>query len=145
MLAQPVINFRSIFSGVSSYRVKVAEFVRDSEVIRVNELPQEVLIGWFAHELGHVVDYEDYSVPQMIGYGIRYLISEDFKRAVEHKADEIAIRHGFRDEILITKRFILHHELLAEDYKEKIRKYYMPIEAVEAWQHPQVPGTPDIM
>jgi len=31
------------------------------------DIPKEVLNGWFAHELGHLVDYEGYSDFRMIG------------------------------------------------------------------------------
>jgi len=142
MQAQPVLNWRGLFFGIRQYRVKLAIHVRDSQHIKVSELPGDVLTGWFAHELGHVVDYGSYNSLGMIGYGLRYLLSSSFKKKVEHKADEIAISHGFKSEILETKRFILDHDLLDEGYKNKIRKYYMPIEAVEAWRHDIPPGIP---
>lgn len=142
MQAQPVISWRSLLGGISKYKVSLAVYVRDSKQLKVNELPQDVLTGWFAHELGHVVDYEAYSTLSMIGYGIRYLLSDSFKRKVEHQADYIAIRNGFRAEIIAAKRFILENELLDDAYKSKIRKYYMGIDEAETWQHNAAPGTP---
>lgn len=144
MQAQPVLNWLSFFGRISKYQIKLAIFVRDSQEIKVSELPKDVLTGWFAHELGHVVDYTPYSPLQMIGYGIKYLYSSRFKKEAEHEADRIAIRNGFKSEILQTKRFILENDFLTDSYKARINKYYMPIEEVEAWQHPEVPGTPKI-
>jgi len=31
--------------------------------------------------------------------------------------------------------------LIDESYKEKIRRYYLPIEEAEVWKHEHVPGT----
>ena len=130
MQAQPIINFGSIFTGIKKYEIKLGVYVRDSETITVADLPEDVLTGWFAHELGHLVDYEAFSNIRMIAYGLKYLISENFKIKVEHAADYIAIENGFRDEIIATKNFILNHETLEEAYKEQIRKYYLSIDDV---------------
>ena len=35
------------------------------------------------------------------------MFSNSFKREAEHAADRVAIRNGFRDEIIATKKFIL--------------------------------------
>ncbi|MTI21699.1 hypothetical protein E1176_11765 [Fulvivirga sp. RKSG066] len=131
MQAQPIIDFKGLLKGVKRYKINLAEYVRDSNELKVADLPKDVLTGWFAHELGHLVDYEPFSNLQMIRYGLKYLISPKFRREAEHAADYIAIDHGFKNEILATKRFILEHDLLEEDYKAKIRKYYLSIEQVE--------------
>ncbi|RED94907.1 hypothetical protein [Marinoscillum furvescens] len=131
MQAQPVISFKSLISGVKSYRVKLAEYVRDSKQVKVADLPEDVLTGWFAHELGHIADYEPYSNLGMISYGLRYLISDRFKREVEHAADYMAIAHGFKDEILASKHWILDHEFSDNTYQDKIKKYYLSIKEVE--------------
>lgn len=130
MNARPVLSPASVFKGITSYQIIVAEFVRDSSELRVGELPEEVLSGWFAHELGHVMDYLNRSFAGMIVFGGQYLFSGKFRRKAEFVADQYAIRHGFHEEIIAAKRFILEHELLDPAYKEKISKYYMPIEQV---------------
>lgn len=143
MQAQPVVGLFNLFGPTKKYKVKLAIMVRDSESMKVADLPEDVLTGWFAHELGHLVDYRPYSNFQMIFYGMKYVFSQDFKKEAEHAADRIAIQNGFRDEIISTKKFILEHDLLADEYKDKIRKYYMPIEEAEVWEHKHVPGAPE--
>ena len=143
MQAQPVVQLAHLFSETQQYRVKLALLVRDSKDLKVADLPEDVLTGWFAHELGHLVDYRPYNNFQMIFYGLKYVFSENFKKEAEHAADYIAIRHGFRSEIIATKRFILENDLLEESYKAKIRRYYMPIEEAEVWEHEHIPGTPE--
>jgi len=144
MQAQPVITLKGFFSGIKTYRIQVAEFVRDSDSLKVEQVPCEVLKGWFAHELGHIVDYAPYSNFGMIGFGLKYITSDKFKREAEHRADQIAIDHDFHHEILATKNFILKNELLENAYKAKILKYYMSIEEVELCIEDKVPLEPKL-
>lgn len=131
MQAQPIINLGNLFGKKKHYKIQLAETVRDAEDLIIAEVPEDVLKGWFAHELGHIVDYEIRSNMSMVGYGLRYKFSDKFKKACEHQADSIAIEHGFHEEIIATKRYLLEHELIPEAYKAKLRKYYMPISGVE--------------
>lgn len=126
MQAQPIISIKSIFTGVKRYRIKLNEHIRDHKELKVVDVPDNVLKGWFAHELGHVVDYKQHSNFQMIFFGIKYLLSKKFKKKVEHDADYIAITYGFHEEILATKRYIVDHDLIGDKYKDKILKYYLP-------------------
>uniref|UniRef100_UPI0025D22FA8 hypothetical protein n=1 Tax=Algoriphagus sp. TaxID=1872435 RepID=UPI0025D22FA8 len=96
MQAQPVIDFSQVFGTKRGYRIDVAEKVLDSGELHVADLPEDVLRGWFAHELGHMIDYENHSNVGMIAYGIRYSLSDEYKREREHEADSIAIRYGFK-------------------------------------------------
>ncbi|MCA1764492.1 MAG: hypothetical protein LC664_16080 [Flavobacteriales bacterium] len=144
MQAQPVVTFKGFFTGIKTYRIKVGEFVRDSDSLRVEQVPCEVLKGWFAHELGHVVDYAPYSNFGMIGFGLKYISSNKFKRKAEHRADQIAIDHDFHNEILATKVFILENDLLEDAYKEKIMKFYMSIEDVELCIEEKTPIEPKL-
>ena len=114
MQAQPILHFKSFFTGVKKYRIKMAMYVKDSDDILVSELPDDVLRGWFAHELGHLVDYEARSSFGMIIYGFKYILSKKFKRSIEHRADSIAVANGFALGILAMKKFILENESLSE-------------------------------
>jgi len=130
MQAQPIISLGSIFTGVKQYRIKLNAHIRDHKELKIDDVPSKVLKGWFAHELGHIVDYKQHTNLQMIIFGIKYLWSKKFKKKVEHDADYIAISHGFHQEILATKNFIIEHDLIGEKYKRKILKYYLPKEDV---------------
>jgi len=131
MQAQPIINLGNLLGSQPKYSVKLAVYLKDSMNLRVANLPEDVLKGWFAHELGHIVDYLPYSNLQMVGYGLKYLYWSKFKKASEHAADHFAIENGFHEEIIATKRYILEHDLLKERYKNVIRKYYLSIEEVK--------------
>lgn len=142
MQAQPIIRPSSFIRGQLDYRIRLAEYVRDSDEMRVDELSDEVLIGWFAHELGHVVDYLDRSSIQMISFGIQYLSSAKFRRQAEHRADQIAAKHGFHKEVLETKKFLFHHDMIDPVYRAKMQKYYMSIDELNDWVEENVAVDP---
>ncbi|MGM0479995.1 MAG: hypothetical protein ACQERC_12310 [Bacteroidota bacterium] len=133
MQAQPVATVGSVFRGPHIYRIRFALRVRGSDSLFIEELPDDVIMGWFAHELGHVVDYSRHSFLGMIGFGLRYLLSTSFRKKIEHRADQIAIEHGFHAEILATKKFLFTHDLIDDKYRNKMKKYYMPLKTVEDW------------
>src|SRR5690606_27338137 len=63
MQAQPKIG--SLLFGNKenrSYRIKISRYLElMDERVPIEELPQQVLLGWIGHELGHVKDYLDRS------------------------------------------------------------------------------------
>lgn len=139
MQAQPVVGTKGLFSSIKRYKVVLSTFVKDTDSLRVADLPEEVLVGWFAHELGHLVDYERFSRFGMLRFGLRYLTSARFKQSAEHAADRVAISHGFHEEIIATKEFILCNDLMGEKYKAQIRRFYMSVEQVEMCVNGQPP------
>ncbi|MFT6856675.1 MAG: hypothetical protein ACJA0X_002657 [Cyclobacteriaceae bacterium] len=133
MQAQPEFSLNSLFGGARTYEIKLSQYVRHSNKITVADLPEDVLTGWFAHELGHLVDYENYNGMEMLWYGTKYLLFEKFKKSAEHRADWVAINTGFVNEIIAAKMYILESEYLDEKYKNQIKKYYLPIEDIETY------------
>ncbi|HET8859098.1 hypothetical protein [Marivirga sp.] len=144
MQAQPIISLQNIFSGIKRYRIMLGVYVSSSDTLKVEDVPQNVMTGWFAHELGHLVDYLSYSNLGMIKYGLQYVFSNSFKMKAEHEADYIAIQRGFRDEIIATKEWVLNHDLVGQRYKDRLHKYYLSIEQVELCNMNEPPFVPKI-
>lgn len=136
MQAQPVFSLKGLFGGTPKYRIKLNKYVLDSDNIAIQDLPEEVIIGWFAHELGHLVDYETYSNTQMIWYGLKYLVSGAFRKQVEYEADYNALKSGFYDEVLASKRFLMNNDI-GENYVTKIKQFYLSIEDIQAFVEDQ--------
>lgn len=130
MQAQPKLRIQNIYKGIDSYEITIGEVVFDTD-IELADLPNDVLEGWFAHELGHVKDYTTYTPFGMGWYAIKYCISNDFTKKVEHEADRIALKKGFKNQIIATKKYLLTEGLISDRYKEKLSKYYLPLEAIE--------------
>lgn len=144
MQARPVFGVSQIFERTQRYKLNIAEKVLDSGELAVADLPEDVLKGWFAHELGHIVDYENHSNLGMIAYGIRYSLSDQYKRDREHEADSIAIRHGFRNEVILAKKYLLDNDFISPTYKSQIKKFYMSVRGAELCPDGLAPIIPKI-
>ena len=130
MRAQPVFNGAFFRKAGRHYRVEISDHTSLKDHIDIEELPPAVLTGWFAHELGHVVDYLDRSALGMIGFGAAYLLFPAFVTGVERRADLFAIDHGFADQILATKQYILEHATLPDRYKTRMQRFYLSADEV---------------
>lgn len=136
MEAQP--KLAGIFKDKENrgYVIKMTrKMVIDEEYIPVSKIPHDVLVGWFAHELGHVMDYLDRTGLEMVWFGIKYWTSEKFKSKAERDADIYAIEHGLSEEIIATKKFILNNSSLPDEYLAKIKRLYLsPVNVLEIVQ-----------
>lgn len=133
MQAQPV--FRTLLLGRAnrSYRINIsAMFKLTHTAIPIHQLPDEIMIGWIGHELGHIMDYERRSNLDMVGFGLGYVFSPEYVQKVERIADDFAVKRGLGNYLVATKRFILDHSELPQAYKDKIARLYVsPEEIVE--------------
>ena len=126
MLAQPALGTLLGPSAGRAYVIKISRYFKDeSHALPIEQIPQEVLIGWIGHELGHVMDYLERSVWEMAKFGLGYLFSRRYLMQAERTADLFAISHGLGEKIVATKNFILDHAHLPARYKEKIRRLYV--------------------
>jgi hypothetical protein len=131
MQAQPKIS--TMFRAERAYNINIsALFKLTHTAIPIHQVPSDVIVGWIGHELGHVMDYENRSLPGMIRFGLGYLLSARFVKEAERVADTYAVSHGLGKYILKTKHFILDHASLPEKYKRKIARLYLsPDDIVE--------------
>ena len=106
------------------------KFKVENSFFTIDEIPQDVLIGWLGHELGHVMDYRSRGTLSMLWFGLKYLYSHAHIQEVERAADDFAVRHGMGDYILKTKNFILNHTSLSEEYKQHMRRFYLSPEEI---------------
>lgn len=133
MQAQPRV--RTLFKGkkTRTYKIKISRELQLGDISKpIEEVPHEILVGWIAHELGHIMDYLDRSSFQMIGFGFNYITSKSFLMNAEYEADKHAIAHGCADLIIETKNYILNHEHLSDDYKARIDRLYISPEEVRS-------------
>jgi hypothetical protein len=126
MQAQPKVS--SLFRGKAKrvYVIKISRYLKlNYDNLDISTLPFEVLVGWIAHELGHIMDYKDRSGLAMIGFGAKYWLSENFLKKAERRADMYALRHGLGDKIMKTKNYVLNHEGIPDWYKQRMKALYM--------------------
>lgn len=113
------------------YQINIsALFQLTNTAIPIHHLPDEVMIGWIGHELGHIMDYEQRSTWSIIGFGIAYLFSNKFIQKAERTADTFAVEHGIGRYIIHTKRFILGNADIPQTYKDRISRLYSSPDAI---------------
>lgn len=130
MRAQPKLGSILSFRKSKHYKIAINPYVNSTD-LHVSALPVKVIKGWFAHEMGHLMDYHTRTNAGMVLFGIKYVFSNDFKRNAEFTADSIAVSFGFSDEIIAMKKFLLQSKFIHDNYKSNISKYYMSLPEVE--------------
>lgn len=131
MQAQPA--FWSVFKNKRKrkYKVLISENIKIADTLyQTKEIPSEIMIGWLGHELGHIMDFEERSGLNLIGFGIKYLTSNNYIRDAERRADSFAVHHGMEKYILATKEFILEKAGLSEKYINRIKRLYLSPEEI---------------
>lgn len=126
MQAQPV--FATLLGKRKNrrYRINISkQFRLIHSQMPIEQIPDDVMIGWIGHELGHILDYEGRSNTGMIRFGYRYYFHSSYVKQAEMVADSLAVERGMGNYIVATKRFILDHAELPQAYKDKIRKLYL--------------------
>jgi hypothetical protein len=126
MQAQPVFTTLLQNRAKRRYRINIsAHFKLIHCDMPITKIPDEVMIGWIGHELGHILDYEQRSNTGIISFGYQYLFSPTYVKEAERVADTYAVERGLGSYIIATKRFILDHAELPQSYKNKIARLYL--------------------
>ena len=131
MQAQPI--FGSLFSGRKNrkYVVLISERFKIAETtFLTKDIPEDIMIGWLGHELGHIMDYKNRSSLNLIWFGIKYYFSSESIQEAERAADSHAVNSGMEKYILKTKDFILNQSGISEKYKERIKRLYLSPEEI---------------
>lgn len=125
MQAQPMINWNFFSAKRREYVIHVSPFTRLDPELRTADLPYKVLRGWFAHELGHLMDFQTRPWYNLAIQGIGYLLLRNVRMGMEKTADMFAMEFGFGEDIMATKHYILSHANVPLAYKRQITRYYL--------------------
>jgi len=126
MQAQPIFN--SLFGRRKNrrYQININRYFKlINTQMPIEKIPDDVMIGWIGHELGHILDYESKPNGEMVSFGYNYVVSPTFVKHAEMVADSLAVERGMGNYIVATKRFILDHADLPQAYKDKISRLYL--------------------
>ena len=128
METRPKINFKAFSKKQRTYQVFINLNKGKNRALDIDSLTETMKIGWIAHELGHVVDYESRSAFSLMAMGVFYVTVPSFKRNIEQSVDIISIRHGFGYEHCEGAEYLLYHSNATDKYRKNNLKYYLPIE-----------------
>jgi hypothetical protein len=101
-----------------------------NKAILLKNIPQQAQIGVIAHELGHIIDYENKSNFVIFTDGIKYLFL-DSRAKFEKHVDQIAIDKGFGEQLYQFIDFILKNKDIPEKYKDYKKRIYLSPEEIK--------------
>ncbi len=118
MAARPRIKLLII--GRRKY---VVSLVREKNSLRISDYNYQEQMGIIAHEFEHIIDYDNRGVLRLIGFVVRYMFDESYRKYIEHKTDIDAIRRGFGREVLaFTKK---QYKILKGRKLKYTKKFYI--------------------
>lgn len=133
MQAQPKVSSFLKHKKKRRYKIKITRHIlMEGKLEPIENLPENILVGWFAHELGHIMDYTQRSSLNLTAFGLKYITSKVFVRKAEKAADMHAVDRGFTNELIATKKYILNHPGFTKEYKERIDDLYLSPQEISA-------------
>ena len=96
--------------------------------ILLRSLPFDAQVGILAHELGHIVYYENLNVFEFGNWGLMYLLDDEFRAAHERTTDLVPVYHGLGSQIYQYAYFVRNDPTCKSLYaqgKDFIDKYYL--------------------
>ena len=131
MVCRPRMDFIFRKKENRTYRIIANNQLRGKQGLLFDDVPFNAQIGIMAHELAHVVDYENKTAAGIIVTGIRYLFP-GYRRKLEQQIDELAIERGMGYQIHAFSDFVIHHAAVTDQYRDyKKRFYFSPDELLE--------------
>jgi len=108
--------------------------------ILLRSLPFDAQVGILAHELGHIVYYEELNVLQFGKWGLKYLQDDQFRAAHERSTDMMPVYYGLGSQIYQYAYYVRYDPSCKEFYaqgKDFMDTYYLTDEELlEAIQKP---------
>jgi hypothetical protein len=96
--------------------------------ILLRSLPFDAQVGILAHELGHVVYYQELNIFEFGKWGLMYLRDDDFRASHERTTDLMPVYHGLGSQIYQYAYFVRYDPsckaFFAEE-KDFMDKYYL--------------------
>ncbi len=88
------------------------------------DVSDEILDGWLAHELGHIVFYQTLSHHKLALIPFRFMFDKKYKKFIESGADTLAEQHGFKQALHKGIELRLNDPNTSDEYKARLRRFY---------------------
>ena len=132
MVSRPTL--KSIFRSGNKrvYQVIIRKPGISKNGLEWSELSFNSLVGWIAHELGHIVHYSHKTSGGVLFTGIKYAFP-GYRRRMERFTDNLVIQHDLGYALLDGTNYTINYSNATPHYKNYLFKYYLsPIEIKEA-------------
>lgn len=117
------------FVKPSSFFTKKRKYIVCVNLAQKDILPklsEEDLVGWFAHEIAHIIDYKTMSDPKLLRFYFLYLFSIRFRFSVEKRINAYVYNNGFAKELFCLWKKFLAMDGVNKRYKNYIIRNYAP-------------------
>lgn len=124
MVARP--KFKSVLrSGYErEYEIIVKKPGTSGNGLDWTELSFNSLVGWIAHELGHITHYTHKTSAGILFTGIKYAFPK-YRRRMERFTDNIVIHHDLGYALLEGTDYTINYSTVSSRYKNYLKKYYL--------------------
>ena len=132
MVSKP--KLKSIFRSGNKreYQIIVRKPGTSKNGLEWSELSFNSLIGWIAHELGHIVHYSNKTSGGVLFTGIKYAFP-GYRRRMERFTYNLVIQHDLGFALLEGTDYCINYSNAKPHYKRYLKKYYLsPIEIKQA-------------
>ena len=110
-----------------TYNIYINNRKGKTKGINLAKLSFNSRVGFFGHELAHLLSYQFKNSFQLVGMGAKYIFSKKYKRYTERETDLETIRRGLGFALYESKKRILQDLSLGTSraYRRNARKNYM--------------------
>ncbi len=107
------------------YIIYINSNAKDIGGVSFDELGLQEQIGIIAHELSHIVDYQNRKSFSMIKCGFYYSFFKHYHRSLERSTDMLVIQKGLAHQLYAFSNYVLNKSSASEKYKDFKRKNYL--------------------
>ncbi|MFO7789126.1 MAG: hypothetical protein R6V32_01010 [Bacteroidales bacterium] len=124
--------FWSVFKKPDNrcYYIFINNRKKEGKAVYYPSLPFNARIGLMGHELSHILDYSDLNTWEILGMGIKYVFSKNYRRDLEYHIDMQAIDHGLGCQIYSFSDYIFNQSNASPAYLKFKGKYYLQPEDI---------------
>lgn len=129
MCTRPQLS--SAFKNQRTYVIYINSDVSKIGGVSFCELNLVQRVGIIAHELAHIIDFENKNDFSVVKCGILYSCSPDYHVKLEKSTDEIVINKGLGKELYEFSNYVINTSQASEKYKAFKRKNYLLPEEIK--------------
>ncbi len=129
MSTLPDVN--SMFKKNRSYIIYINSDVKSTGGVALSELNIKQQVGIIAHELAHVLDFENRSNLSIVQCGIFYKCSENYHQKLERATDEMVINKGLGNELYDFTNYVINFSNASREYIQFKKKNYLLPEEIK--------------
>ncbi len=130
--------FRNLFMRKENrtYRIIINNNTGKEKGLPIAELSEDVRIGFIAHEVAHMLTYDQMNNAQTMKFALKYLLSKKYVYNVERYTDNVAIEHQLARQLYAGTAYCQSCTDLTPQYRAYSNTYGLKLsEIICLWHH----------